>query len=274
MRTVLAITLGVLLSFSAQASSLVGSITGRAVNAAGGGVANQRMDLVRGGQVVNVVTTDSQGAWRFANVAAGEYTVRTSVNGKLAGVRVMVAEGATVKATTIVVPTASVAPQFGALAGLVGSAIANSTAVVAAISTAGLAETDLTSLDADEVVAIFNALPAAEQATFAAAVVSSAQVTTSGGGGGGNVFQPAPLPSGSSAGAESNAKAGAVFQVLQQVSQVATNNPGAKVTIAAPVVTATSGGTVTAQVSATAAVNNVPLVVPALANPIVATAAS
>ncbi len=239
MRTVLAIMVGVGLSLSAQASSLVGSITGRAVNAAGGAVSNQRVDLVRGGQVINVATTNAQGGWSFANVAAGDYVVRTSVNGKLAGVRVSVAEGASVSATTIVVPTAAVAPQFGALAGLIGSTLAGSASVAAAVATAGLTSTDLTNVSAEEMVKIFNALPAADQKTFAQAVANSPQVSERG-----STFVPA---AGSSTGAADNAKAGAVLNILQTV---AANPQAGAVQIANPTVIS-GGGIASAVVRAT-----------------------
>ncbi|MEQ1761131.1 MAG: carboxypeptidase-like regulatory domain-containing protein [Vicinamibacterales bacterium] len=222
MRTVLAIMLGVALSFSAQASSLVGSITGRAVNAAGGAVSNQRVDLVRGGQVINVATTNAQGGWSFGNVAAGDYVVRTSVNGKLAGVRVSVAEGASVSATTIVVPTAAVAPQFGALSSLVSSLAAAGASGAAAAVTSVISETDATDLNAEEIVAIFNSLPADQQVQFAAAVVAATTSPTDA-----NAFKPAPTaPNANTDGRTNSTTNQALFNVLTQVASVPANTPG------------------------------------------------
>ncbi len=215
MRTLLAITLGVVLSLSAQASSLAGSVAGRAVNAAGGAVANQRVDLVRGGQVVNVAVTDARGTWSFANVAAGEYTVRTSVNGKLAGVRVTVAEGAAVIASAIVVPTAAVAPQFGALSSIVASLSAAGASGAAAAVTSALSETEATDLNAEEIVRIFNSLPLEDQVLFATAVVQA----TAGSGDNANAFNPVPTALGAStAGVTNSTTNQAVFNVLNQVS--------------------------------------------------------
>lgn len=247
MRTVLALILGVALAVTADAASLAGSISGRAVNAAGGAVANQRVDLVRGGQVVSVATTSTQGTWSFGNVAPGEYVVRTSMNGKLAGVRVTVADGAAVAAPTIVVPTAAVAPQFGALGSLIGSTLAASASVTAAVATAGLQNTDLTNVSAEELVAIFNALPAADQKTFAQAVANSTQVS-----GAGSVFVPAASSSDTSR--ADNAKAGAVLNVLQTVAAAPTGNTS--IVIGTPTVVGSTGSAT----NATVVVSNLPRV--------------
>ena len=253
MRTVFAIAFGLVLSLSAQASSLVGSITGRAVNAAGGAVTNQRVDLVRGGQVVNVATTDRSGTWSFANVAAGEYTVRTSVNGKLAGVRVTVAEGASVTASTLVVPTAAIAPQFGALAGALANAVAAAGVTATQIAAAGIIETEATNLSAEQVVAIFNQLDANQQVQFAKAVTAATSELTTTSTAGGNVFKPAEV-SGSPTTTTQNNAASAVFQVFQEVAKTPDNaipaSTAPKVVIAAPSTTGTGAATVTATIPA------------------------
>lgn len=263
MRTVLAIMLGVVLSLSAQASALGGSITGRAVNAAGGGVANQRVDLVRGGHVVNVATTDARGAWGFVNVAAGEYIVRTSVNGRLAGVRVVVAEGASVTATTIVVPTAAVAPQFGALAGLVASMSGSAAAAVASVATSVLTETEATDLNAEEIVAIFNALPAAEQVQFASAVVAATTNPNDA-----NAFKPAPTaPNANTENRTNSTTNQAIFNVLTQVAQTPPavvaelQNTNQKTTVNLTPSTGTNTGTVSATVPPTPSRPNPPAIV-------------
>lgn len=256
MRTVLAIMLGVVLSLSAQASSLVGSITGRAVNAAGGAVANQRVDLVRGGQVVNVAITDRSGAWTFPNVAAGEYTVRTSVNGKIAGVRVMVADGAAVTAPALVVPTAAVAPQFGALAGALANAVAAAGVTATQIAAAGVIDTEATNLSAEQVVAIFNTLDAAQQVAFAKEVTAATSTLTQTSSSGGNAFKPAEIVNNSttSTTVTQNNNASAVFQVLQVVATTPTNavtSNSSRVVINPPTTTTTGNGTTASSVTAT-----------------------
>ncbi len=138
-------------------------------------------------------------------------------------------------ATTIVVPTAAVAPQFGAIGGLIGSlSAAGASAAVSTVASV-TSETDLTNLNAADIAAIFNALPAADQVLFAKAVVdatNSGRVSTATTGVtrtndsdirlGGNVFQPAVStnlesnPNGTSSAARSQS----VFNVLNQVASL------------------------------------------------------
>ncbi|MGE0447676.1 MAG: carboxypeptidase-like regulatory domain-containing protein [Vicinamibacterales bacterium] len=204
MRRVLALTLALALAIagmtmfsSAQAQTSLGSVAGRAVNAAGRALPGQRVDLMRGAQVVNVATTNTQGDWAFQNVVAGDYVVRTSINGRIAGTRVSVAAGQSVTGTMIVAPTAAVSPQFGALAGLVGNLTTGIGAAAASAATAAGIDTTEVSLNAEQVAAIFNALPADQKVEFAQAVTQALQnsgnLTGSGSGSGGgssNAFIP------------------------------------------------------------------------------------
>jgi hypothetical protein len=83
------------------------TIEGQSVDAAGRPVINQRVDLVRDGAVLQSTTTGVRGEFSFANVAAGEYIVRMTVNGQTAGLRLPVAAGQTVASATIVASSAA-----------------------------------------------------------------------------------------------------------------------------------------------------------------------
>src|SRR5689334_9695260 len=116
----LTMTFGVPAGLFAQtpASAQGSTVTGQTVDAAGRALPSLHVELVRDGQVLQTVTTDSRGAWLFANVAPGVYVVRTVVNGQTAGVRVVVEAGQLVANQTIVAPTAATAsPVFLAALG-------------------------------------------------------------------------------------------------------------------------------------------------------------
>jgi hypothetical protein len=93
---------------------------------------NQRVELVQNGDVVQSATSGSRGEWSFGNVASGEYVARTMINGRIAGVRVIVVPGETMTRALIVAPSAA-APSAAFLAplGLLGA-----TVVVAAVAAA------------------------------------------------------------------------------------------------------------------------------------------
>lgn len=220
MRKVFALVLVVLASMQAQAASSFGSISGRAIDAVGRAVASQRVELMRDGQVVTVAMTDTRGAWTFANVDVGDYIVRTSIKGTLAGARVTVRAGESVAGTLIVVPTAAVSPQFGALASLATSLAAATGSVAVQTAVAAVVETEATNLDAEAVAEIINALPPAQKQVFAQAVLSVIQENPTSG----NVF--ATVTETATGQVVSNTN---FTQVIQQVIA----NPSAPVTISA-----------------------------------------
>jgi hypothetical protein len=105
------------------------SITGQLVDAGGRAIASQRVDLVQYGVVIATTTTTTSGSYVFANVAEGEYVVRTMLNGTVAGVRVFAGREGAVNAV-IVAPSVA-APNgtlifsfFAGLGPVVGTALA------------------------------------------------------------------------------------------------------------------------------------------------------
>jgi hypothetical protein len=120
-----------------RAAPLAAAISGQAVDAGGRAIVNQRVDLVRDGEVVQSTTTGIRGDWSFANVAAGDYVVRMTVNDQNAGMRVSVASGQTVANALIVAPSAA-APSAAFLAalGLVGGLLTGAAIAAAVITTA------------------------------------------------------------------------------------------------------------------------------------------
>jgi hypothetical protein len=104
-----------------KSSSPLGTISGETMDAGGRALSNQRVELVRDTIVINSTMSGSRGEWSFANVAAGEYVVRTVVNGKVAGARVVLTPGEMIARAMIVTPSASApAPAFLASLGLIG----------------------------------------------------------------------------------------------------------------------------------------------------------
>ncbi len=113
-------------------SAQLGTISGETVDAGGRALVNQRMELVRGAEVVQSTTTGSRGEWSFTNVAPGEYVVRAVVNGTVAGIRVSVTPGQTVANALIVAPSAA-APSAAFLFLLGPLFFTAITAVIAAV---------------------------------------------------------------------------------------------------------------------------------------------
>jgi hypothetical protein len=131
---VMTASLGLPVSGYAQtkSSSPLGTISGETMDAGGRALSNQRVELLRDTIVINSTMSGSRGEWSFANVSAGEYVVRTVVNGKVAGARVIVTPGQMIAHAMIVTPSASApAPAFLAALGLLGA-----TVVVAAVAVA------------------------------------------------------------------------------------------------------------------------------------------
>ena len=116
-------------------SAQLAAISGETLDAGGRALVNQRVELVRAGDVVQSTTSGSRGEWSFTNVAPDEYVVRTVVNGQVTGIRVTVTSGQTIAHALIVAPTAA-APSAAFLAalGLLGGSLV-AAAVVAVIVT-------------------------------------------------------------------------------------------------------------------------------------------
>ena len=66
-----------------------------------------RSELVRNGEVLQTATSGNRGEWTFASVEPGDYVVRTTVNGQVAGTRVFVMAGQPVARAIVVVPAAA-----------------------------------------------------------------------------------------------------------------------------------------------------------------------
>jgi hypothetical protein len=122
---------------SVRAAPQAAAISGQAVDAGGRALVNQRIDLVRDGEVVQSTTTGVRGDWSFRNVATGDYVVRTTVNDQQAGMRVSVTSGQTVANALIVAPSAA-APSAAFLAGLglLGGILTGAAVAAAVITTA------------------------------------------------------------------------------------------------------------------------------------------
>lgn len=179
-----ALTLAVMVSFAmpltmlAQAQVTVGSVSGRSVDAIGRGVFAERIELVRGTQVVSTITTSGSGEWSFRGVEPGDYIVRMNVRGRIAGVRVAVGVGQAVTGTMIVVPTA-VSPQLGSLASLL-SALPTAVAATTAAAASATLDVETVELNPTILVQILEALPVAERQAFAAAVVAAVESQATG----------------------------------------------------------------------------------------------
>lgn len=155
-----------------------GLVSGRAVDASGRGVANQRVELVQNTLVVSTVTTDVMGDWSFAGVAPGDYVVRMNIKGHIAGVRVSVASGQMLTGTLIVVPTAVVAPQLGVIANLtnlITTLAPTAAAAVTSAATAVVADVKTTVIDEEKLVAILAALSRENLEAFTAAILTVIQ---------------------------------------------------------------------------------------------------
>lgn len=101
----------------APASAQLATISGETVDAGGRALTNQRVELVREGEIVLSTNTGSRGEWSFTNITPGDYVVRVVINGQVAGIRVSVTPGQTVSNALIVAPSAA-APSAAFLAGL------------------------------------------------------------------------------------------------------------------------------------------------------------
>ena len=98
-------------------SAQLATISGETLDAGGRALVNQRVELVRAGDVVQSTTTGSRGEWSFTNVVPDDYVVRAVINGTVAGIRVSVTSGQTIAHALIVAPSAA-APSAAFLAAL------------------------------------------------------------------------------------------------------------------------------------------------------------
>ncbi len=150
----------------------VGTVAGRSVDPMGRGVFGERVELVRGTQVVSTTTTNGLGEWSFRSVEPGEYILRMNVRGRIAGLRVTVAAGQAINGTMIVVPAATASLQLGLVANL-ASLVPAMSATVAAAAASVVQDVETTELDDEILEAILEALPVAERQAFAASVVAA-----------------------------------------------------------------------------------------------------
>jgi hypothetical protein len=115
--------------------------------------------------------TAPTGQWFFGEVPAGDYVVRLTVRGTVAGIRVTVTPGASVNGRLIVTPASAAAPQLGAVAGFLASgassAVVTAAAAAASAATSAASSTDTVHADAAEVIAVLKTLTPDERKTFA-----------------------------------------------------------------------------------------------------------
>lgn len=165
------------LTLSAQTPALnkvAGALSGRSVNAAGQGLAGERVELVRDTTVVSSVTTNGLGEWSFRGVESGVYVVRMNVRGRIAGVRVTVAAGQVVTGTMIVVPAATASLQIGTLANLL-TLLPAATATTVQTVAATVNVTKTVELNENNLRAVLQKLPEADRKAFAEAVIDAIQ---------------------------------------------------------------------------------------------------
>ncbi len=130
----LTLTFGVPSIGAAQGSILkTATVRGQVVDAGGRGATGMRIELVSDRLVVATTISTTDGHFSFAGLPAGNYVVRTTVNGQPSGVRVSVIAGETAPTALIVLPsvaTASPGAIMVALGGSLGSLIAATVTLV------------------------------------------------------------------------------------------------------------------------------------------------
>ncbi len=114
----------------AQAPS--STLRGQVVDAGGRGASAVRVELVRDNMVVSTIMSSTDGHFSFPGVPAGNYIVRTMVNGQPTGVRATVTAGETPATALLVLPSlATASPQLGAAFGsILSSALSVATSAV------------------------------------------------------------------------------------------------------------------------------------------------
>jgi hypothetical protein len=180
-----ALTVAVVLAVAAttilaQERVLLGSIAGRAMDAAGRGVEGVRVELMNGSLIVGTATTNTAGDWSIADVKPGDYVARVNIKGRITGVRLTVVGGQQTNAM-IVVSTASVAPQLGALIGVLSNVVSSATVLAVQTAVGVTTETDTTELNDEILEEILSELTPAERQTFANAVLAAIEEAKSNG---------------------------------------------------------------------------------------------
>jgi hypothetical protein len=128
----LMLTLAVPMVGIAQAPA--STLRGQIVDPGGRGAANLRVELVNGERhVVATTMSTTDGHFSFTGVPAGNYVVRTYVNGQPAGVRASVTAGAATASALLVLPSMAVASPavlVAAIGPALGSLVAATVTVV------------------------------------------------------------------------------------------------------------------------------------------------
>ncbi len=121
------LTFGVPSIGAAQGSILkTATVRGQVVDAGGRGATGMRIELVSDRLVVATTVSSTDGHFSFAGLPAGNYVVRTTVNGQPSGVRVSVTAGETAPTALLVLPsvaTASPGVILAAVGPLLGSVL-------------------------------------------------------------------------------------------------------------------------------------------------------
>lgn len=147
MRKSLAVLLSALtLTFGAPivglAQAPTSTVRGQIVDAGGRGATGMRVDLVSDRTVLATTISVTDGHFSFPGLPAGNYVVRTTVNGQPTGVRVSVTPGQVSASALLVLPSlataapavilVALAPALGAMVSVTATAIANVVIVQAA----------------------------------------------------------------------------------------------------------------------------------------------
>lgn len=152
----LALTFGAPIVGIAQAPT--SNLRGQIVDAGGRGATAMRVELVSDRHVVATTISSTDGHFSFAGVPAGNYVVRTTVNGQPTGVRVSVTAGQNAATALLVLPsTAAASPAV--LIAVVGPAMGS--LVAATVTIVGNAV--IVTADKKEDQAIVNQAVAAAQ---------------------------------------------------------------------------------------------------------------
>jgi hypothetical protein len=133
-----AVLIAVCVPLVGDAQGSTATVAGQIVSASGVGQSGLTVDLVSEGMVVSSTVTIGDGHFRFLGLPAGNYVVRTTMNGQPIGVKVSATAGATAPAL-IVLPSvakaspgvivAAIAPALASIAATTASVIANTVAI-------------------------------------------------------------------------------------------------------------------------------------------------
>lgn len=146
MRKSIATLLAVIVLVSAPVIGLAqapsSTLRGQIVDAGGRGASGMRVELVSDRMVLATTISVTDGHFSFPGLPAGNYVVRTTVNGQPTGVRVSVTAGQTSASALLVLPSlataapavvlAAIAPALGAMVSVTATTIANVVIVQAA----------------------------------------------------------------------------------------------------------------------------------------------